>query len=308
MNALREWFLNKGFVPANKDAVEVYRKYKDYSLLQEMSATIIASWSFIYNGVCKEIDHNLLSVFFYPDRPVYWTIHRGTASSMSLQDIVDYIYRLSVEAGLPYLKIKMIDEHFLNEYHSIQGYDIECSYIRDDSEYFYKTSDVIETAGKINENKRRVIKTVTRNENVSVINMTNENKHICLDIEHIWCRGRDCDKCDIYSGCEQKAMEIMVDLFDEERYKGLFLCEDNTPIGYCIAEEINNDLWYVYFGKANMTNGFPFLMYTMARDYFNHVIELNLNEDMGKPGLRYNKTNFSTHRLSNKHICVYRKR
>jgi hypothetical protein len=334
---LRSFFLDRGFLPADRQAYPVFRRYTQYSLLQEMSASIIASWSFVYHGLYKIIGGCLCAVYFYEGKPVYCTLHRepgdGAASHgaggaartarASLARVIDILYGLCREAGLPFLQIRFIDEQYLAEFRGIPGYCIETQRRPQDDEYAYRVTDLLELSGAVNFYKRKRIRRCTALEGalegtlegavggISLRPITNANVKVCLAIEDRWCYGdsshpgKDCEYCASFGGCERKALQTMVELFDERVHQGLFLYVGEEPAGYMICERISEKLAFLYFGKAVMEGFFVYLIYHMFRDYLTGVEYMNINEDMGSPGLRLFKSHLSVHDLWPKYICTY---
>jgi hypothetical protein len=315
------YFRQQGFLPAEKDSFPVYKQYERSSGLQEMSAAIIASWSFVYHGLYKIIAGYLCGVYFYEGKPVYFTVHRPTEkSACSLNQIIDSLYRFSREAGLPFLQIKFIDEAYLGEYQNVPGYRVNTERRDSDDEYVYRVQDLLELSGPVNFYKRKRLKRCFDRDDISLCPMTNENVHLCMEIEEEWCRGKDCTYCASFGGCEKKALEIMIGLFDDQIHKGLFLFQggnlhptgsveeqDDKPAGYIICEKVSENLSQLYFGKAIMEGHFVYLIYMMFKTCFPEVEYMNLNEDMGSPGLRLFKSHLSAHELWPKYICTYTK-
>ncbi|GHV11913.1 hypothetical protein FACS189491_03980 [Spirochaetia bacterium] len=302
------YFRQQGFCPANRDSFPVYKQYAQSSGLQEMSAAIIASWSFVYHGLYKIIAGYLCGVYFYDGKPIYFTIHRPTEKpACSLNQIIDRLYGLSREAGLPFLQIKFIDEAYLGEYQNVPGYRVNTERRDSDDEYVYRVQDLLELSGSVNFYKRKRLKRCTDRDDIALRPMTNENVHVCMEIEENWCRGKDCTYCASFGGCEKKALKTMIDLFDDRIHKGLFLYQNDKPVGYIICEKISDKLAFLYFGKANMEGYFVYLIYMMFKTCLPEVEYMNLNEDMGSPGLRLFKSHLSSYELWPKYVCTYTK-
>ncbi|GHV47322.1 hypothetical protein AGMMS49546_36820 [Spirochaetia bacterium] len=307
------YFQQQGFRPADRDSFPIFRQYEQSSGLQEMSAAIIASWSFIYHGLYKIIGGYLCGVYFYEGKPVYFTLHRPPegfavpAVAHSLKPLIDTFWEMSRDAGLPFLQIKFIDEAYLAEYRHVPGYRVVTERRDSDDEYVYRVQDLLELSGAANFYKRKRLKRCFDRTDITLRPMTNENVHICLEVEEQWCRGKDCTYCASFGGCEKKALEIMIDLFDDRIHKGLFLYQDDKPSGYIICEKMSESLSQAYFGKAVMEGYFVYLIYMMYKTCLTGVEYMNLNEDMGSMGLRLFKSHLSVHELWPKYICTYTK-
>jgi hypothetical protein len=303
---LERFFLDCGFLAVDQQAYPVFRRFAQYSLLQEMSAPIIASWSFAYHGLYKIIGGCLCGVYFHYEKPVYFTLHRGTGG-IALAGIIDILYGLCRKAGLPFLQVRFIDEQYLAEFQGIPGYRIETQRRPQDDEYAYRVTDLLELSGAVNFYKRKRIRRCEAlgAQSLSLRPITNNNVRNCLMIEDRWCQGKDCAYCASFGGCEREALQTMVELFDERIHQGLFLYVGEEPSGYVICERVSEKLAFLYFGKAVMEGFFVYLIYHMFRDYLTGVEYMNINEDMGSPGLRLFKSHLSVHELWPKYICTY---
>jgi hypothetical protein len=307
----RRFFRDRGFLPVDRSAYPVFRTFSQYSLLQEMSAPIIGSWSFAYHGLYKLIGGCLCTVYFHGAKPVYFTLHRPAGfPPASLPRIIEALYGLCREAALPFLQIRFVEERYLADFEGVRGYRVETLRRPQDDEYVYRAADLLDLSGTVNFYKRKRVRRCSALEGVSLRPMTNANVRDCLVIEDRWCQGKDCAYCASFGGCESKALRTMVELFDEEVHTGLLLylpgaSGGEEPAGYVICERISEKLAFLYFGKAVVEGFFVFLIYRLFRDQLHGVEYLNINEDMGSPGLRLFKSHLSAYELWPKYICTF---
>jgi hypothetical protein len=303
------YFKEQGFLPVTVETYPELKVYEGESVLAEMSATITTVWAVSYHELYKIIQGYLCTVWFFEGTPVFFEIRRPQSRAVpySLQEIVDTLYELSVEAGLPFLQIYAIEERFLGEYESLKGYYIKTEYSDDHSEYVYKTDDLLELSGAVNFYKRKRIKKCVAMSNISARPLTGKNIYTCLAIQEAWCRNQECSFCRSFAGCEKQALELMTTLFEEHIYKGLLLYQDDLPVGYVICEKRDNKVVFLYFGKATVPDFFVYLIYMIVKIHFSDVEYLNINEDMGNKGLRQFKAHLSTHELWRKYLCTFTK-
>ncbi|MDR2418724.1 MAG: phosphatidylglycerol lysyltransferase domain-containing protein [Treponema sp.] len=305
----RAFFLGEGFLPADIHAHPLLRDYQRDTLIAEMSAALILTWAFNYNGLYKVLNGILTIVYFNEKLPVYFTLHRLPETPASaVRRTVDALYDLSRKAGLSFLQIRCIEERFLNEYESMDGYEIQTEYRDYDSEYAYRTVDFLELKGSVNLNKRQRLTKLFKRQSVSFRPITNKDAGVCLEIQNKWCDDKDCAICASYIGCEKKALEVMVAIFDERFHKGLFLCYDGVPAGYVIGETLNAKTGMAYFAKSPIQNYFLYLLYMLTKTCFSDIEYVNLDSDVGNPGLRMFKTHLGVYELWRKYICTYRKK
>jgi hypothetical protein len=222
--------------------------------------------------------------------------------------LIGILRGLCYQAGLPFLQIRFIDEKYLAEFDGIEGCHVQRR--PQDDEYVYRVKDLTELSGAVNFYKRKRIRRCSSLEGISLRPLTRANVRECLAVQDAWCRGRDCVYCASFGGCEREALRNMTELFDERRHRGLLLYLGEECTGYVIGERVSDDLAFLYFGKAVVEGFFVYLIYHLFTDspvcgYFEGVEWLNLNEDMGSPGLRLFKSHLSAYELQPKYICTY---
>jgi hypothetical protein len=309
---LHDFFRSQGFSPVGGESYREFQKYKHDGVLLDLSATLINTWGFALNSVYKNIhDHLCVAWFcdgspFHGGVPVYFTVLRPPSGT--LKKTIETLYGLALKAGLSFLPIESVEERFLKDFTGIEGFEVETDYSIDHSEYVYKTKDLAEWSGGINLNKRNRLKKFVNRPNIELQPISRGNVGLCLEIQKEWCLHRDCPSCESFAGCEKKALEIMLEIFDESVYNGILGYIDNIPAGYAVWERKNETLSYLYFGKANVQDFFAYLIYETAREYLQGVEYFNIGEDMGNLGLRTFKKHMGLHELWKKYLCVFKRK
>jgi hypothetical protein len=306
---IHDFFRQQGFLPVDAESFQVFKQYERHSALAEMSAVMITTWTSDFHGLYKIMGGYLCSVYFHHTRSVYFVIYPPVEeAACPLERIVDTLYDLTNKAGYPLFQLRFIDEPFLRELRTLKGYSIKTECSDNESEYIYHPYDILDTNGSINAEKRRLIKKCANTimtENFSLQALTNKNVHHCYAVENEWCQNKDCRLCASYWGCEKKALEVMISLFDERIQKGLILFQGEKPAGYVIGECRDKNLAYLWYGKSALNNFFIYLIYTMVDRYFASVDYINASEDMGNPGLRLFKSHLGVHTFLQKYTCTF---
>ncbi|GHV90164.1 hypothetical protein AGMMS50268_06670 [Spirochaetia bacterium] len=329
---VRNFLLRQGFLPAGRDSYPLFRDFKGAGRLSELTPTVSTIWSRSFNEVYKLIEGHLVTVFFFEGMEPYFEINRprnntvdgcgnavdrssitvngdGESASTPLKRVIDILYGIAVGAGFPELRVYAVEEAFLEEFKGIEGYEVKAEYSDDHSEYAYRPQDIVNLSGGINHKKSTHLNKFIGREGISFTPMTNDNRRLCLDIEKEWCTHQDCAVCSAFAGCELKALEIMADIYDDDFYEGLFGYVDGILAGFIIWEKRNEGRAYLHFGKGTIRNFFVYLIYTLAKEKLLAEIEfLNINEDMGKEGLRRFKRHLGAHELWRKYLCIFVKR
>jgi hypothetical protein len=331
---IRDRLLQQGFLPVERETYALFREFKGSSILSEFSPAVSTFWTGSFHELYRFIGGSLVTVFFFDGMEPYFEINRaredaplptgGNATALpqiSLRELIDTLYGIALGAGFPSLRVYGVEERFLGEYREIPGYETAVEYSDDHSEYVYKPADIVNLAGGINHKKHTHLNKFLGREDIEIKPMNNDNRRFFLDIEREWCGFQDCAACSAFAGCEYKALEIMADIYDDKYFRGLFGYVGGKASGYLIWEQREEGRAYLHFGKGLIQNFFAYLIYTLAKDELGGAastessgpsprplaVSLNLNEDMGKEGLRRFKKHLGVYEHLRKYLCTYKK-
>jgi hypothetical protein len=305
-----DYFKKNGCLPVDKESHPVFKAYDEAdNRLLEVTATVNTQWGYAYNALYKVICGYLCSIWFFHDESTQICVQRPCGiPECSLQQLIDTLYDSCIRAGLSCLNIWAIEERFLQEYQTLDGYDITSEYSDAGSEYFYRIEDLLELSGGSNFYKRKRLKKFLDMANVSFRPVTKENIHVCREVEEKWCTQQDCAICTSFanSGCSKISFAVMMDIFDDRIYSGILGYIDDTPVGFAIWEKIRK-IAFVYYAKACISDFNVYLYYMMAKTYLTDIKYVNNGNDMGSPGLRTFKKLLSDHELLLKYNCTFTK-
>jgi hypothetical protein len=309
---LHEYFTQNGFLPVGRDAYPIFKDFKSDSVLIDMTPTLINTWGVPLNTVYKNILGHICIVWFcdgspfHNGTPIYFTLQRPSGGS-SLQEIVDTLYDLVTKAGLSFLPIESIDESFLGDYSKVKGYNIKTEYTDDHSEYLYSTKNIIELEGSAHRKKRSRLAKYLKRTDIELVPITKENVNKCLTLQEEWCGQRECSFCSSFAGCEKKALEVMVDIFNSNYYGGALGYIEGKLVGYLIWDIKNKDVSYMYFGKSIVQDFFAYIVYMTTKTYLYNIDSFNFSEDMGNLGVRSFKQHLGEYTLLKKYLCEFSK-
>ncbi|GHV11915.1 hypothetical protein FACS189491_03990 [Spirochaetia bacterium] len=314
---VRDFLLQQGFRSAGRESYPLFRDFDGAGRLSELTPTVSTIWSLSFNEVYKLIEGHLVTTFFFEGMEPYFEIKAprsntadsgGKNAAILLKQVIDTLYNFAIGAGLPELRVYAVEESFLEVFKNIEGYEVNAEYSDDHSEYAYRPADIVNLSGGVNHKKNTHLNKFIGRDNITFTPMTNENHRLCLDVEKEWCTHQDCAVCSAFAGCELKALEIMADIYDDHFYEGLFGYVDGVLAGFIIWEKRNEGRAYLHFGKGNIQNFFVYLIYILAKDKLPGIEFLNINEDMGKEGLRRFKKHLGIHELWRKYLCTFVKK
>jgi hypothetical protein len=300
---IRTYFLNNGFLPVGTESYSIFSGYEDGNTLQEKSAVIICSWASSSMALYAVLDGWLCCIFFFDIRTPYFVLHRGSGS-VSLRQIIDRLYGLSQKSGLEDFRIECIEKKSLKDYLHVDGYEKKVSFLDQDNEYAYKTTDLINLAGRPNYKRRNTHKKFSGMTDLLVVRIDKNNFALCHEVEKTWCKKHDCAYCRSFYGCEKKALESMAEIFDDSRHFGLVAFVEGKPSGYIICQKMSESLAFLYFGKGNLRQLYAYLIHKTFEEHM-HAEYMNISDDLGMKGLQIFKRELGVHVLWERYSCTY---
>jgi hypothetical protein len=298
------------------ESYPLFRDFKGVPILSELTPAVSTFWTLSFNELYRFIDGCLVTVFFFdgmePYIEVTWpgSLGSGTAAIPGdrLRGLVETLYDLALAAGLPALRLYAVEERFLEQFTGVPGFTVRAEYHEDHSEYVYKMADIVNLSGGINHKKHTHLNKFLNRGDITLVPMDNANRRLFLDVEREWCASQDCALCSAFAGCELRALEIMGEIYDDRYFHGLLAYADAKLSGYLVWEERDEGRSYLHFGKGTIQNLFVYLIYLLAREGAQDTARtgiLNINEDMGKEGLRRFKRHLGLYGQWRKYLCTY---
>ncbi|MDR2767759.1 MAG: phosphatidylglycerol lysyltransferase domain-containing protein [Treponema sp.] len=301
-----DFFCLQGFKPIESGDFNLFREYEGPARLIELTATLSVNWAFASSGCYKIVMDYLCSVWFFENGTCF-CIQNKRGKYHSLKELVDFLYDLSVRAGLTGLKINFLDEVLLPDFTSVEGYDIHAAYDENLSEYVYRPANLLDLEGKNNQNKRTCINKFSKIDNLSFAELTPENFKYCFAVEERWCETQDCPACEASCGCAKKSLETMEVIFNPIIHHGMLAFMDNLPVAYGIWEKKENGIVFLYFAKSILDNFAIYFYYILVKKYLRDAEYINVGADMGIAGLRHFKGHLSEHEVWKNYFCTYQR-
>ncbi|MBQ7962821.1 MAG: GNAT family N-acetyltransferase [Clostridia bacterium] len=178
-------------------------------------------------------------------------------------------------------------------------------YDRDSSEYVYSVEKMANLPGKKFHGKKGHVNAFFRNhEDVRIDPITQDNIHLCLDIQKKWIDVKTEDTEALEK--ENLAIEKAVRYYKELDFDGAVLFADGIPVAFTMGEKIKNNTFCTHYEKTIpeyrdafpvINNGFTKLM-LMSYDY------VNREEDTGAEGLRKAKLSYYPEFLLDKYSAT----
>lgn len=198
---------------------------------------------------------------------------------------------------------KKVPERGLCHLISAAGKDSKVEYDRDNSDYVYKTSDLIGLEGKSYHGKRNHISRFNKEYSYEYEEISPGNIDECRQIMERWCAERDCT-CIRGEYCEKYANLAVLDNYFELGCKGALIKVNNIYRAFTIGEMLSKDTAVIHIEKADFKiNGlYALINREFCARQWNSTMYINREQDLGQEGLRKAKESYYPDHMSNKFI------
>jgi hypothetical protein len=195
--------------------------------------------------------------------------------------------------------------------------DFEVLSDRDNSDYLYNASDLIDLPGRQYDAKRNFIKRFSSGHDYRYLEVTPELARECLEFEEHWCLDRSCQSDEGLSH-EQEAIVEMLESFPAPGstaignrlpstgfgIRGGAIEAEGSIVAFALGEALNRDTVVIHIEKADPA--FHGLYQLINQQFLEHrwrdYAYVNRQQDLGIEGLRRAKESYYPHHLVEKHI------
>ncbi len=250
-----------------------------------------------------------------------WSIVEGALSVVARQDndvfglqpiaqgsrrrAVDRILGYLSEAGSSVPTIRRADRRLTSELES-NGFLIRPT--EDHFDYVYRSSDLIELAGRKFHSKRNFIRGfLSSTPTARYRSLTPDLLASCQDLTDRWCSTLPCAE-DMNLRGEWSAAQQALAHFDQLRLRGgVYLVHDRVE-AYSIGEMLNPNTAVIHVEKANrdIRGLYAAINREFARDFCSGVSFVNREQDLGDEGLRKAKLSYQPHHQEEKFEITWR--
>ncbi|MDR1003135.1 MAG: phosphatidylglycerol lysyltransferase domain-containing protein [Oscillospiraceae bacterium] len=179
----------------------------------------------------------------------------------------------------------------------------ECVLSRDDCDYVYNSSDLIDLAGRKYHGKRNHISKFKRNyENYTYEDITESSIPECMEVLRKWCDGMEID----YTNEIYPEYEAIRRCFADMELLGIIgglIRVSGSVVAFTLGERLNEDTFVVHFEKAipDFGEAYTVINQSFAERRLKEYKYINREEDLGMEGLRKAKLSYNPAFLVNKY-------
>lgn len=200
---------------------------------------------------------------------------------------------------------KEVEWNFVNDLISIYGDRVKYEEDRDNFDYIYDSSNLIDMKGKIMHKKRNHYNKFLKSYNYSLKEINSDKiKEDCKKVAKIWH-----ESYGIYDKLTDFELEAIIELLDHFELlnlKGLAVYVDDDIAGFSIGEIVNSKMAIIHFEKGNKdySGVFAFINQKSVEMFYNDIPFINREDDMGLPGLRIAKMSYGPIKLEKKYTII----
>lgn len=184
------------------------------------------------------------------------------------------------------------------------GLGFQTYYEDEYSDYMYKTEDYCNLAGRSQKSLRGDVNALLRQiPDIRMELYRAEYAPACMEAFEHWCRGRNCSDC--FYGCEKDVMARFLQVYREPECFGAFAFSGNQLLSFLIGEILPGGVLDIHFQKNTVRQ--RGLTYWLSREMaLRHPSchWIDLEEDMGLPGIRMDKQRLHPYVMRKKYTVV----
>jgi uncharacterized protein len=270
--------------------------------ISEYNFTNLYMWREYYQYVWKQKKNGdiILLALFDPTKIIAFPII-GT----DITWWIDELDHLKVAFNQP-IEIHRISESLSKKVQEIYP-NLKTLEDRDNWDYLYKRSDLVDLPGKDYANIRRKLNKFMREYQIEVEPITKENANLCLQLQEEWCNLRACEDTPSLDN-EDKAIRDILLHIDQLDFIGFIVKYDERVIGYSIGEKLNDStvIIHVEKGDTEYYGLYQALNHIFAEKFASEFEYINREQDLGVPGLRRSKESYHPMKFIKKFIIEFK--
>ena len=261
----------------------------------ELSFANLLIWQPLYNN-CYCIEDGVLFLKSYDENIETYSLPFGNIKD-GMQKIINHCGRLPA--------IWAQEGKRFNEFKELYGKSYDIFESRNEFDYIYNSSDLINLSGKKYHSKRNHISAFSKQFNWRYEDITNDNIDKVKKCAQIW-YGAYADNMDEELKTEMAGVELMLDNMDFLNLKGGAITVDERVVAFTLGSAINNRIYNIHTEKA--IAGFETAYTVINREFAARNAQnfkyINREDDLGIEGLRRSKLSYKPEILLPKYICT----
>lgn len=262
----------------------------------EISFVNLLIWQPLYNN-CYCIEDGILFLKSYSEYIETYSLPFGDVKT-GFEKIVEH-------SGNRYPVIWAQAGKRFDEFKNLYGkyYDIIES--RNEFDYIYNSSDLINLSGKKYHSKRNHISAFSKQFCWHYEDITSQNIPLIKQCAESW-YNQNSNRMDEELKTEKRGLDIMLDNMEKLDIKGGAVMVGNKAIAFTLGSPINDSIYNIHIEKAveGFDTAYTVINHEFAARNLSSYKYVNREDDLGLEGLRKSKMSYKPEILLPKYICT----
>jgi hypothetical protein len=202
------------------------------------------------------------------------------------------------------MQFKKVTTNDLIKIKELALFNIITEYDRNDSDYLYLTSDLIDLKGRKFDAKRNHINNFKKYYQYEYFTLTKDLAGDCVAILEEWYNNKF--TLDHEYLFEKKAIFELLNNMDELECKGALVKVNDVPAAFAIGEKLNEETAVIHAEKAitHYKGLYAFINQQFCENELRYVKYVNREQDLGIDGLRKAKLSYNPIEILNKYKVI----
>ena len=292
------------FKPIEIQHKEIFKHFflEDPPQTSELTFTNLFVWRHHYHPIWLQWEDCML-IIFKPEGALPFCLPPiGPGNKKKAFDILcETLQQLTTD-----VKICRVSEEFVEKF---VDHDHYASFFdRDNSDYVYRTLDLIQLSGRKYHKKRNLLNRFIKNYTFEYRHLDMELVECLLDMQEKWCEIKECvDKPDLLA--EDYAVYEALTHYEELDYRGGAIQINSRIEAFSIGEPLNTDTAVIHLEKANpeIPGLYGAINQLFCTNDWSDIEYINREQDLGIEGLRKAKESYNPHHMVNKYTLSPKK-
>lgn len=269
---------------------------KDDELTCEISFINLLLWQPLYNN-CFCIEDGILYLKSYDDSIETYSLPFG--------DIKTGVKKIIEHSKSPCPTFWAQAGERFDRFYELYGDSYDVIESRNEFDYIYNSSDLINLSGKKYHSKRNHISAFSKQFDWHYEDITADNIDMVRKCADIW-YSQNSDRIDDELKCEMQGVYMMLDNMSALGICGGAIVVDNRVVAFTLGSPINHNVYNINIEKAIL--GFETAYTVINREFAAHNCSdykyINREDDLGLEGLRRAKLSYKPEILLEKYILI----
>lgn len=278
----------------DKEILEAFLRQAN-ELTCELSFVNLLIWQPLYNN-CYCIDDGILYLKSYDENIETYSVPFGDVSK-GMKKIIDHCGRLPdmwAQEGARFSNFKELYGEYYDIYES-----------RNEFDYIYNSSDLINLAGKKYHSKRNHISSFSKQYNWHYEGITADNIEKVKKCAQSWYL-QNSERMDEELKTEMNGVALMLNNMDLLDISGGAIVIEDHVVAFTLGSAINDQIFNIHSEKAlsGYDTAYTVINREFAARHAQNYKYINREDDLGIEGLRKSKLSYKPEILLPKYICT----